>query len=81
MSSTPITDAARCHISFEAGCGILIWPNKEGGYVPYETAERLEKELSEARQTIEDVCLGITINCVVCGKSKPCNCDKGANAR
>ncbi len=41
-----------------------------------EKIVNLEKELAEARETIEDVCIGTAIQCPTCNKWKPCMCDK-----
>lgn len=35
----------------------------------------LRAQLAAYWQTVEDVACGATIDCVVCGQSKPCKCD------
>lgn len=37
----------------------------------------LRADLAECRQTVEDVAIGQALECVTCGKFRPCMCDKG----
>lgn len=38
--------------------------------------DELELALARARDTQEDIACGTKLDCVVCGKPKPCGCDK-----
>lgn len=37
---------------------------------------QLTQELAEVRQALEDVAIGTQVECNVCGKYRPCDCDK-----
>jgi hypothetical protein len=43
----------------------------------HDTIDRLEEELAEARQTIEDIAIGVALECPKCKCYKPCDCDHG----
>lgn len=74
MSNTPRTDAEASHVSVGRMGEILIWPSIGGAYVTADFARQLERELNEARQTIEDVCTGGKLWCDKCQQNLPCLC-------
>lgn len=41
-----------------------------------ERCQDAERDLAEARQTIEDIAIGVQMECATCGKYHPCGCDK-----
>lgn len=36
--------------------------------------DRFKQEVADCRQTIEDVCIGVALECTRCGKPRPCLC-------
>lgn len=42
---------------------------------------RLKEELAEARQCIEDVCIGARLECDKCGQPRPCCCQDSGGSR
>lgn len=44
-----------------------------------ELLKQARLEIQQCRETIEDVAVGTQLECRVCGRYHPCNCDKGQN--
>jgi len=78
------------HSAQDAISNVIDWHERTGGFMKcclnLEQCEALKgyieglnKALDECRQCVEDVAIGVALECPKCKKYKPCNCDKGQN--
>lgn len=60
--------------TFTPVSGMIVCTGGTGDYVKKSDYDSVVSELAECRQALESVCCGETIECMKCGKPKPCCC-------